>query len=61
MNSLELYSVGGYPVYLPHLVAGLLLTGVIVMVNYRGVRLSATFQNRPGLGGQKPGISFGCG
>jgi basic amino acid/polyamine antiporter, APA family len=45
MNSMELYSVGGYPVYLPHLIAGLGLTVVIVTVNYRGVRISATFQN----------------
>jgi amino acid transporter len=45
LNSIRLYSVGGYPVYLPHLLAGLLLTAVIVSVNYRGVRLSATFQN----------------
>src|SRR5436190_5203240 len=45
LNSIELYRVGGYPVYLPHLAAGLLLTAVIVLVNYRGVRLSATFQN----------------
>lgn len=45
LNSIELYSVGGYPVYLPHLLAGLGLTAVIVLVNYRGVRFSATFQN----------------
>lgn len=45
MNSFELYRVGGYPVYLPHLAAGLGLTAVIVAVNYRGVRLSMTFQN----------------
>jgi basic amino acid/polyamine antiporter, APA family len=45
MNSIEMYQVGGYPVYLPHLVAGLLLTAIIVTVNYRGVQLSAGFQN----------------
>ncbi len=45
MNSIELYSVGGYPVYLPHLLAGLTLTAVIVLVNYRGVHISAKFQN----------------
>jgi APA family basic amino acid/polyamine antiporter len=45
MDRLELYSVGGYPVYLPHLLAGLGLTAVIVTVNYRGVNLSAAFQN----------------
>src|SRR5207302_840066 len=45
MNSIELYRVGDYPVYLPHLLAGLLLTAVIALVNYRGVRISANFQN----------------
>jgi basic amino acid/polyamine antiporter, APA family len=45
LNTIELYSVGGYPVYLPHLLAGLALTAVIVLVNYRGVHISATFQN----------------
>jgi APA family basic amino acid/polyamine antiporter len=45
LNTIELYSVGGHPVYLPHVLAGLALTAVIVLVNYRGVRLSATFQN----------------
>src|SRR5262245_8456799 len=45
MNSMELYRVGDYPVYLPHVLAGLLLTAVIVLVNYRGVQISAKFQN----------------
>src|SRR6185436_9786146 len=45
INRFELYRVGGYPVYLPHLLAGLALTAVIAIVNYRGVRLSARFQN----------------
>src|SRR5262249_54665987 len=45
MQSLELYKVGGYPVYLPQLLAGLLLTGIIVTVNYKGIRISAAFQN----------------
>jgi amino acid transporter len=45
MNAVELYRVGGYPVYLPHLLAGLALTLVIVIVNYRGIQVSATFQN----------------
>jgi len=45
MNTLKLYTVGGYPVYLPHLLAGLVLTAVIVTVNYKGIRISATFQN----------------
>src|SRR5499426_1050263 len=50
MNSIELYRVGDYPVYLPHLSAGLLLTAVIVLVNYRGVQISAKFQNATTFG-----------
>src|SRR5215469_15598315 len=45
MQSLELYQVGGYPVYLPQLLAGLLLTAIIVTVNYKGIQISAAFQN----------------
>src|SRR5262245_43317362 len=45
MNSIELYSIGGHPVYLPHVIAGLALTAVIVLINYRGVQISARFQN----------------
>jgi basic amino acid/polyamine antiporter, APA family len=45
LNRIELYSVSGKPVYLPHLVIGLVLTALVTYVNYRGVRLSATFQN----------------
>jgi amino acid transporter len=44
MNSVRLYEVAGTPVYLPTLVLGLALTGVITALNYRGIRLSATFQ-----------------
>jgi amino acid transporter len=45
LNSIELYSVAGKPVYLPHLVIGLALTVFLTVLNYRGIRLSATFQN----------------
>jgi basic amino acid/polyamine antiporter, APA family len=45
LNSIELYRVAGKPVYLPHLVIGLGLTALVTVVNYKGVRLSATFQN----------------
>src|SRR5271169_4896111 len=45
LDSIELYRVAGKPVYLPHLVIGLVLTGLVTVVNYRGIRLSATFQN----------------
>jgi amino acid transporter len=45
LNSIELYRVAGKPVFLPHLAIGLGLTGLLTVLNYRGVRLSATFQN----------------
>jgi len=45
LNSLELYRIAGKPVYLPHLVIGLALTIFLTVLNYRGIRLSATFQN----------------
>src|SRR5271166_3828581 len=45
LDSIELYRVAGKPVFLPHLVIGLALTMLVTVVNYRGVRLSATFQN----------------
>ncbi len=45
LNSIELYHIGGRPVYLPHLALGLALTILLTVLNYRGIRLSATFQN----------------
>ncbi len=45
LNTLQLYRVGAKPVYLPHLVVGLMLTLFLTVLNYRGIRLSATFQN----------------
>jgi amino acid transporter len=50
LNSIILYEVGGKPVYLPHLVIGLGLTALLTMLNYRGIRLSATFQNWTAFG-----------
>lgn len=50
LNRLELYRVAGKPVYLPHLVVGLGLTALLTVLNYRGIRLSATFQNWTALG-----------
>ncbi|PWT91423.1 MAG: hypothetical protein C5B54_05320 [Acidobacteria bacterium] len=41
----EIYRVGEYPIYLPALVLGLATTGLIVFLNYRGIRFSARFQN----------------
>jgi APA family basic amino acid/polyamine antiporter len=45
LNSFELYRIVGHPVFLPRLLLGLALTVFIAMINYRGVRASATFQN----------------
>ncbi len=50
LNSFELYRVGGQPVYLPHLALGLLVVGSMTAINYRGIRLSANFQNWATLG-----------
>ena len=45
LNSFELYRVAGQPVFLPRLVLGIVLTLFLAVLNYRGVRLSASFQN----------------
>src|SRR5207237_2103855 len=45
LDSHELYRIAGKPVYLPHIVIGLALTALLTLLNYRGIRLSATFQN----------------
>jgi amino acid transporter len=50
LDSMELYRIAGRPVYLPHLVIGLTLTALLTMLNYRGIRLSATFQNWTSFG-----------
>ena len=50
LDSLELYRIAGRPVYLPHLAVGLALTVFLTILNYRGVRLSATFQNWTAFG-----------
>jgi basic amino acid/polyamine antiporter, APA family len=50
LDSMELYRIAGRPVYLPHLVIGLALTALLTILNYRGVRLSATFQNWTSFG-----------
>jgi len=41
LNTHELYRLGGYPVYFPHLVLGLIITIVLTWVNYRGIRAGA--------------------
>jgi basic amino acid/polyamine antiporter, APA family len=45
LNSFELYRVAGHPVFLPRLALGIALTALLAILNYRGIRLSATFQN----------------
>ena len=45
LDTLEIYRIAGRPVYLPHLALGLGLTALLTVLNYRGIRLSATFQN----------------
>ncbi len=50
LDSIELYRIAGRPVYLPHLVIGLSLTALLTVLNYRGIRLSATFQNWTSFG-----------
>jgi basic amino acid/polyamine antiporter, APA family len=50
LDTMELYRLAGRPVYLPHLVIGLGLTGLITLLNYRGIALSAIFQNWTAFG-----------
>jgi amino acid transporter len=45
LNSVELYRVAGQPVFLLRLLLGVLLTVFLAVLNYRGIRLSASFQN----------------
>src|SRR5580693_5092358 len=41
LNQFELYRLGGYPVYLPHLVLGLAITIGLTWLNCRGIQASA--------------------
>src|SRR5437660_869036 len=50
LDSVELYRIAGRPVFLPHLLIGLGLTALLTVLNYGGVRLSATFQNWTSFG-----------
>jgi amino acid transporter len=45
LDSVELYRVGDYPVYLPHLAIGVVMTLAIAFVNYRGIHFSTRLQN----------------
>ena len=50
LDSVEIYHLAHHPVYLPHLAIGILLTALLTFLNYRGVRLSADFQNWTAFG-----------
>src|ERR1700746_927338 len=50
LDSMEIYRIAGRPVFLPRLVIGMGLTALLTLLNYRGVRLSATFQNWTSFG-----------
>jgi amino acid transporter len=45
LNTLPLYAVGGRPVYLPQVLLGIALTTSLTWINYRGIALTAKFQN----------------
>ena len=44
IDSVELYRVGGHPVFLARVLLGVALTLFLAVLNYRGIRASATFQ-----------------
>ena len=50
LDSIETYRIAGHPVFLWRLLVGLALTALLTVLNYRGVRLSATFQNWTSFG-----------
>jgi basic amino acid/polyamine antiporter, APA family len=50
LDTMELYRIAGKPVFLPRLLVGLALTGLLTLLNYRGIRLSAIFQNWTAFG-----------
>jgi basic amino acid/polyamine antiporter, APA family len=41
LNSVVLYRLGGYPIYLPHVALGLTIIGLLTWLNYRGIQASA--------------------
>ena len=43
LNSFELYRLGGRPVYLPHILLGLVITVLLTWLNCRGIQASARF------------------
>src|SRR5499426_1973303 len=45
LNSYQLYVVDGSPIYAPRLAVGILLSLLIIVLNYRGITLSGLFQD----------------
>lgn len=45
LNSLPLYAISGKIVYLPQVILGIMLTGLITWLNFRGIAITARFQN----------------
>jgi APA family basic amino acid/polyamine antiporter len=43
LNTIELYRLGDHPVYLPHIVLGLMITAFFTALNYQGIRASTRF------------------
>src|SRR5713101_5497153 len=41
LNSLELYRLGGHPIYLPHIILGLVITVLLTWLNYQGIQASS--------------------
>src|SRR5713101_4216667 len=40
LDTLQLYSIAGHPVFLPRLILGIALTLLLATINYRGIRIS---------------------
>jgi basic amino acid/polyamine antiporter, APA family len=45
LNTFPLYSLGGKPVFLPQVLLGIALTAFLTWINFRGIALTAKFQN----------------
>ncbi len=50
MNSIPLYHIAGKPIFLPHLALGLLTTGALTFINFRGIHPTAELQNWATIG-----------
>jgi amino acid transporter len=45
LNRLQIYTVGGSPIFAPRLAVGVALTVLVAVVNYRGIKPSGVFQD----------------